>query len=112
MTTHRQAHRRYIASVTWAAVRAAWWAEVPKGERRCRARSRRCHGALQLHHRSYRRAFRAKPYKALGREWRRDLVPLCDHHHKALHRYQRRTHLTVQQASRRYLALTAAYNRR
>lgn len=70
------AYKAYMESQEWAETRARW-----KDRRRRRrfcwvCRDHRYH----LHHRTYLR---------LGCEWARDLVPLCDRHHEAVHRLER-----------------------
>ena len=112
LTPGQQAHRRYIASEEWEATRYWWWRTTPRRRRSCRARSPRCSsGPVQLHHRTYRRAYVTWPgFRPLGKERRRDLKPLCDHHHGRLHDFQKRHGLSVEQASRYYLA--AAWVRR
>lgn len=109
LTPGQALHRRYIASAEWAASRRRWWAGCPPWRRRCRARSWRCRGAIHLHHCTYVRAYRAVPvFVPLGQERRRDLKPLCEHHHPALHRYQHRRHLSVERASKLYLRAALA----
>lgn len=104
LTPGQQAHRRYIASPEWERTRYWWWHTTPRRRRHCRARSRRCSsGPVELHHRTYRRAYVPFPFRALGRERRRDLAPLCRHHHGALHDYARSHHMSVETASRYYL---------
>lgn len=109
LTPGQALHRRYIASAEWAASRRRWWAGCPPWRRRCRARSVLCHGGTQLHHRTYVRAYIATGvFRPLGQERRRDLVPLCDRHHKQLHRYQHARHLSVERASELFLRAALA----
>lgn len=85
-------YAEYMRSPAWAAKRERWKAHRTRYQRRCRACGVRNY---HLHHRTYVR---------LGREYLRDLVPLCERHHDSLHALQRRTGWSLESASRRYLA--------
>lgn len=84
------AYREYMRSPAWAATKAKW--------RDLRPRRRRCEVCgdrhYDLHHRTYVR---------LGRERLRDLVPLCQRHHDAVHRLQDRMRWGVERATTVYL---------
>lgn len=89
------AYRSYMESEEWERARQHWRARHRRARRVCRVcRSTKTH----LHHRTY---------AHLGDERRhmRDLAPLCERHHHALHAYHARSGLTLEQASRRYLVV-------
>lgn len=108
LTPGQLAHRRYMASVEWEATKRWYRLGTPPKRRCCRVCGVR--QGLDTHHRDYRQAYRAHPYRAIGRERRRHLAFLCRRHHDALHDFARRRHLSVRTASRWFLG--AAWVRR
>ena len=71
-----QSYRQYLRSDHWKSVRERY---------RCSKKPKKCQvcgsDKYELHHTTYER---------LGKEWLKDLMPLCRRHHKAVHRYLRR----------------------
>lgn len=88
---HSTAYREYMASPAWSRRKRRWY--------RCHLR-RRCRVCwkrkVHLHHRDYSR---------LGRERNRDLIPLCEKHHRDLHTYTRRNWPDVKSGTRAYLRM-------
>lgn len=83
-------YQEYMRSPAWAATKAKWRERRPR-RRRCEVCGDRHY---DLHHRTYVR---------LGCERLRDLVPLCERHHKAVHRLQDRMRWSVERATRVYV---------
>lgn len=84
-------YKSYMGSPAWRATKERWRDRRPR-RRRCQVCGARHY---DLHHRTYVR---------LGRERLRDLVPLCQRHHHALHALQARMRWSVERASSVYLA--------
>lgn len=92
LQTARSRYEEYINSDAWSERRAAFFEHHP---RRCRS----CGTGKQihLHHTTYQR---------LGREEDEDLVPLCEHHHRVVHRLHaaRRSQLSLRQVTAMVIA--------
>lgn len=91
-TPSRDRYERYISSDNWRSRRESFFIR----------RGRRCsvcgtHDQLEVHHITYRN---------FGAEKDEDLVSLCRPHHLALHQYQRRTLIPLEEASRRFLSIS------
>jgi hypothetical protein len=69
-------YQQYLRSDHWKSVRERY--RCSKKPKKCQ-----CCGSekYELHHTTYER---------LGREWLKDLMPLCRRHHRAVHKYLRR----------------------
>lgn len=79
----------YMLSPDWARRKRRYYQRHRKRCRACRATER-----IHLHH---------KTYKRLGREWDRDLVPLCEDCHARVHTTQKLTRGNLELVTNAYI---------